>query len=359
MLRLPRVFAGLILAACCAVCLAAAPALTTIQDTIYKADGTPLNGTVIITWPSFVAADGSKVGAQSITVPVPSGAFRVALVPTAGASTAVAYSVRINSAGKNESTELWTVPQSAVPLRVADVMIAQTGGIVIGSGGGAPPSGSTSIQITDVVGLSNQLVIRPVMGTAFAASRAAVIDSVGGIDAAAGNPTDCVHVDGTSGSCGGSSGSASYVDAETPAGTVNGVSTQLTIASTPISASSVSVWRNGLFLKQGTDFTVSAKTITFLSGAVPQTGDLLVASYRTASVPGVTFVDAETPVGTVNGSNTAFTLSSAPNPASSVIVYRNGLRVASAAYSVAGSTITFASGEVPQTGDVLLCSYRH
>ena len=82
MLRLSRLLAGVGLLVCCALRLGAAPVLTTIQDTLYKADGTPLNGVVIVTWPSFVAADGSKIAAQTLTVAVPFGYFQAALVPT-------------------------------------------------------------------------------------------------------------------------------------------------------------------------------------------------------------------------------------------------------------------------------------
>jgi hypothetical protein len=357
MLRLSRMNAGIGLFLCCALRLGAAPALTTIQDTVYKADGTPLNGVVIVTWPSFVAADGSKIAAQTLTVTVPSGYFRIALVPTAGASSAVAYSVRINSAGRNESTELWSVPQSSSPLRIQDVMIAQTGGIIIGSGGGTPPGGGTAIQITDVVGLSNQLVMRPMMGSAFSDLRVAVINATGGIDGAAGNASDCLHVDGSSSVCGGSGSTTSaYVDVEVPAGTMNGSNTQFTLASTPVSSSSVSVWRNGLFLKTGVDFTVSARVITFAGVSTPQSGDTVLASYRTSAVAGITFVDAETPTGVVNGVNASFTLASSPNPTSSLFVYRNGLRQAN--YALSGNTITFTAGQSPQTGDTLVCSYR-
>jgi len=361
MLRLCRFFAGMMLTACCVPPIAAAPALTTIQDTLYKADGTPMNGVVIITWPPFVAADGSKIAAQTLTVPVPSGYFQVALVPTVGANTAVAYSVRINSAGKNESSELWSVPQSSTPLTIASVMIGQTGGVIIGSGGGTmPPPGDTSIQIGDVVGLSNQLAMRPMIGPAFADSRAAIINSTGGIDAAAGNLSDCLHVDGTSGSCGSGSTGTAFVDAEVPGGTENGTNKQFTLAATPVPASSVSIWRNGLFLHTGVDFTVSGNGITFVGNATPLSGDVILASYRTSAVSGVNFVDGETPTGAVNGSNAAFTLASAPNPSSSLVVYRNGLRMKlNADYTLSGSTVTFVSGQLPQTGDTLLCSYRH
>lgn len=363
MLRLSRFIAGILLV-CCAPPLAAAPVLTTIQDTLYKADGTLLNGVVIITWPSFIAADGSKIVAQTLTVPVLSGYFQVSLVPTVGASGAVAYSVRINSAGKNESTEMWSVPQSSTPLAIENVMIVQTGGIVIGSvggtGGTVTVSGS-SVQITDVVGLSNQLVMRPMMGPAFADSRAAIINATGGIDAAAGNLSDCLHVDGTSGSCGGSgSTTTAFVDASAPTGTIDGTNTQFTLAPTPVPSSSVAVWRNGLFLNPSVDFTVSGNAITFAGNSTPLVGDTILASYRTSMVAGINFVDMETPSGLDTGVNANFTLANVPNPTSSLALYRNGLRMqAGADYSLNGSTITFLSGQLPQTGDTLICSYRY
>ncbi|MGA3026489.1 MAG: hypothetical protein ABSF98_17125 [Bryobacteraceae bacterium] len=306
MLRLSRLLAGVGLFVCCALRLGAAPVLTTIQDTLYMADGTLLNGVVIITWPSFVAADGSEIAAQTLTVAVPSGYFQVALAPTVGASTAVTYSVRINSAGKNQSTELWSVPQSSTPLSIHDVMIVQTGGIVIGSGGTVTVN-DTTIPITDVVGLSNQLTMRPMMGPAFADSRAAIINSTGGIDAAAGNPSDCVHVDGTSGSCGGSSSASSFADAELPKGTIDGSNTQFALSATPAPASSVAIWRNGLFLNSGVDYTVSGNVITFAAGSTPLAGDTILASYRTGTVAGDGASAANVNCTSASGSGTAYT----------------------------------------------------
>jgi len=347
------------LIALCALRVFALPALTTIQDTIYQADGTQMNGTVIITWPSFVASDGTKIAAQTLVVPVSSGYFQASLVPTAGASPMTAYSVRINSAGMNQSTELWSVPASATPLTIASVMIVQTGGVVIGSVPGTVTSPESTIQITDVAGLANQLAMRPMLGPAFADSRAAVIDASGAIDGVAGNPSDCVHVDGTSGSCSGSGSLNVFVDGETPSGAINGSNTQFTLANTPAASTSVSVWRNGLFQRYGVDFSVSGSTITF-PGTPPQTGDVLLASYRTGTVTGVNFVDAETPAGTANGSNAAFPLANTPNPAGSLAVYRNGLRVAlNIDYTLSGSTITFLPVALPQSGDTLAVSYRH
>jgi hypothetical protein len=93
---------------------------------------------------------------------------------------------------------------------------------------------------------------------------------------------------------------------------------------------------------------------------MPQPGDILVASYRmSVSLPGIGFIDAEVPVGAINGVNTSFTLSQTPNPAASVTVYRNGLRlIPNSDYSISGTSITFTANLVPHPGDTVLCSYR-
>ena len=40
------------------------------------------------------------------------------------------------------------------------------------------------------------------------------------------------------------------------------------------------LFRNGLYMTPNFDYTLSASTITFATGAVPQPGDTLTASYR-------------------------------------------------------------------------------
>ena len=67
---------------CLATSLFAAPPLTTIQDVLYKADGTRFNGTVTISWNSFEAIDRSAIAQQTITVTVVNGYLHVQLVPT-------------------------------------------------------------------------------------------------------------------------------------------------------------------------------------------------------------------------------------------------------------------------------------
>jgi len=355
MLRCSRWFCAMVLAA--GFRIGAQPPLTTIQDVLYRADGDRFTGVVIINWKTFEASDASNIAAEVARVTVNNGNLFVRLVPTTTANPAATYAVQYSSAGKTQFSETWVVPPSALPLRVRDVRLAP--GAVTTPG---PPS-QTTVQMTDVVGLQTALSLRLAMGTGFATSRAAVINSIGGVDGAVGSLSDCVHVDGTSGPCGGggtTTTASGFVDSEVPGGSVNGANTAFVLANTPNPASSVALYRNGLLLKQSVDYTVAANSVTFLPGAIPQSGDTLLASYRlAASLPGVGFVDGETPAGAVNGVNVVFNLAQTPNPASSLAVYRNGMRLTSGAdYTTSGNGIRFLTGAIPQTGDTLQCSYR-
>jgi hypothetical protein len=140
------------------------------------------------------------------------------------------------------------------------------------------------VQIPDVVGLTNELSVRPMKGVGFGIGRAAVINQAGQVDAATGNLGDCVRVDGSSGPCGAGGGvGGSFADAEVPAGAVNGVNTVFTLVSIPSPAGSLELYRNGLLMRQGADYQISANVVTFFLASVPQSGDLLVASYRFAN----------------------------------------------------------------------------
>lgn len=71
-----------------------------------------------------------------------------------------------------------------------------------------------------------------------------------------------------------------YVVAEVPTGTINGVNATFTLAATPI-AGKECVYVNGIRQQSGAgnDYTISGATITFLSGAIPQTGDNILVDY--------------------------------------------------------------------------------
>jgi hypothetical protein len=275
MFRFVRLAAALTIASGVAF---AQPALTTIQDTLYRADGTRFSGTMFIRWNSFLAADTSNIATANLTLQIVNGVLNVKLVPTTTATPGAQYTITYNSQGRTQFTETWAVPPSSLPLRVRDIRVSQ--GSVVG-----PAPVTSPIQIGDVIGLSNALSVRPTAGVGFSPGRAAMINQAGQIDAVAGNLADCVRVDGTSGACGGASSGVLplYADAEVPAGLINGSNAVYTLNFNPSPAGSLILFRNGLLMRQGTDYTLVGNTITFFLGSIPQTGDILSASYRYAN----------------------------------------------------------------------------
>lgn len=258
-------------AVCVATSLFAAPPLTTIEDVLYKADGTRFNGTVTISWTSFEAIDRSVIAQQSITVTVVKGNLQVHLVPSTTAIPASFYTAVYNSDGWVQFQETWAVPSSVHPLRVRDVRVS-----ILGTAG-AETAGAT-IQESDVVGLISDLGARPLKGPGYAAGRVAFVNPTGAIETVAGAPTDCVRVDGSSGPCGGTQ--PSFVDNDSPAGLVDGANTSFTLSGVPSPAASLTVYRNGMLQKVGQDFTLSGNQIQFVVAAAPQAADTLVASFR-------------------------------------------------------------------------------
>jgi hypothetical protein len=254
------------------------PALTTIQDTLYTADGNRFNGTMFITYSSFQSGDNNNIATANLTLTIVNGVLNVQLVPTTTASAGAQYNVTFNSAGVNQFTEVWSVPPSSVPLRVAAVLVSQ--GTVVG-----PAPVTTAITIADVTGLENELALLVQQGVGFAVNRAAVIDGSGQLDGASGNLSDCLRVDGSSGPCGSGGGGVlpSFSTGEMPGGTANGSNTTFTLANVPSPASSLQLYVNGLLMTQALDYTLSGNTISFLTASTPQTGDLLSASYRYAN----------------------------------------------------------------------------
>lgn len=250
----------------------AQPELTTISDVLYKADGKRFNGLAQINWISFESGNQTNIAAQSKTVRIIDGNLYVKLTPTTNAVPQALYSVKYSSDGRIQFQEAWAVPPTSSKLKVRDV---RTTDPLFPSGGGGVGA-LTQIQESDVIGLIADLTIRAVKGPGFSNSRAAVISDSGQIEAALGSASDCVRVDGGSQPC----GVATFIDSETPAGTVDGSNATFTIANPPSPASSLHVHRNGLLLRLGLDYSFSGTAITFLSGAIPQTGDTLQVSYR-------------------------------------------------------------------------------
>lgn len=138
-------------------------------------------------------------------------------------------------------------------------------------------------------------------------------------------------------------------------------------------------------IAQGNTDTVAADSSLYIDGTAGRvddlgvTGDIVLNAYSmTAAVSNVatvnisypsvsndlggasgpTFVDEETPGGAVNGSNTAFTLVSAPSPAASLVYSVNGQVQSSGGedFTLSGSDITAVIA--PPTGSILRAWYR-
>jgi hypothetical protein len=246
--------------------------LTTIQDTLFTADGTRFTGTLTIQWNTFDTSNGTVVQ-QTKGVPIVNGNLLVQLTPNATATPpANYYTVSYQSDGKQQFTESWTVPTSSTPLTIRQV---RTGGVNTSGTISALPAADVPIAESDVTGLLADLAVRPTKGAAFGSSAVAIVDNNGILETAVGQVGDCVLVDGTTGPC----GAPTFVDAETPGGTVDGVNATFTLANAPV-GTSLQLYRNGLYQTTGFDFTLTGSAISFSAGAKPQPGDTLTASYR-------------------------------------------------------------------------------
>jgi len=88
---------------------------TTVQGTIYRADGTAANGTLLVSWPAFTTAQNQAVAAGNLTAAIGSDGFvSMNLTPNAGAIPNGSYYTAVyhlNDGTVNQ--EYWVVPSSA------------------------------------------------------------------------------------------------------------------------------------------------------------------------------------------------------------------------------------------------------
>jgi hypothetical protein len=69
---------------------------------------------------------------------------------------------------------------------------------------------------------------------------------------------------------------ASFINGETPSGTINSTNLVFTLANTPVTGKEY-IYLNGIRQKRTTDYTISGSTITFITA--PATGNELLADY--------------------------------------------------------------------------------
>lgn len=147
------------------------------------------------------------------------------------------------------------------------------------------------------------------------------------------------------------------------------ITTLGTVATGTWNASTVGVSKGGTGVTSTTAYGVllggTSSTGAFQNAGAGTSGQVLTSNGASASptwqspAAAPSFATRETPSGSVNGSNTSFTLANTPT-AGSEHVYLNGILQEPGAgndYTISGGTITYLTA--PVTGDKIRVSYRY
>jgi len=95
--------------------LAQAVSTTTVQGTVYLANGSPAAGTLQVSWPAFTTASNQAVAAGKLAVNIGADGFvSVSLAPNLGSSPAgLFYTAIFHLSDGTTNTEYWVVPAAA------------------------------------------------------------------------------------------------------------------------------------------------------------------------------------------------------------------------------------------------------
>jgi hypothetical protein len=101
-------------------------ATTTVQDTVYRADGTPAGGSVVVTWGAFTTVNGEAVAAGTAAATIGAGgALSIALAPNAGSVPMGSYYTAVFHLNDGTTTrEYWAVPVTVAgggPVKLAAI----------------------------------------------------------------------------------------------------------------------------------------------------------------------------------------------------------------------------------------------
>ena len=264
----------------------AGPGFTTINDVVYRIDGTPFEGSAIIEWSPLNAGGVSGAG-MPVKTRIRHGRLKVRLANRGEGS--AYYLVTYRAGEAEEFVETWAVPARSTALQVQDVRVLAPNRPQTAARATLQPLTAT-IPESSVINLVNDLASRPVEGASFAPGAAAIIDSTGAIDAAIGSPTNCVLVDGSSGPC----GIATYPGAGVPNSTGSAWGTSYTVgtaannlvqlnSSSQIPAVSAALLTNFPTFNQST--TGNAATATSLAAGAAGSLDYQSAVGVTAYLP--------------------------------------------------------------------------
>lgn len=94
---------------------AQAVSTTTVQGTVYLANGQAGSGTLVVSWPAFTTANGQAIAADSTTVTIATDGFvSINLAPNLGATPAgLYYTAVFYMSDGSTSTQYWVVPSAA------------------------------------------------------------------------------------------------------------------------------------------------------------------------------------------------------------------------------------------------------
>ena len=105
----------LMMTAMAAIAPAQAVSTTTVQGTVYLANGQPGAGTLVVSWPAFTTAANQAIAADSTTVTIAADGFvSINLAPNLGATPAGEYYTAIfYMSDGTVNTQYWVVPAAA------------------------------------------------------------------------------------------------------------------------------------------------------------------------------------------------------------------------------------------------------
>ncbi len=97
------------------IALAQGVSTTTVQGTVYLANGRPGSGTLLVSWPAFTTSNGLAVAAGHLNATIGADGFvSVNLTPNLGATPAgLFYTAVYHMSDGTTSTEYWVVPAAA------------------------------------------------------------------------------------------------------------------------------------------------------------------------------------------------------------------------------------------------------
>jgi hypothetical protein len=313
--------------------------LTQILDTITNPDGTLFNGTVMITWNGSSSSGTGTISPVTSSTPVYSGALSVLLVPTTTAPAGTYYVVVYNSSnGLVTWSETWQVPPSPTALTLSQVRQSSTKGSGAGGGSvGGTQFATLPVAISQITDLSTDLSSINTSLTSLSAQIATLTTQV---------------------NSGGSGGSSTALQSQVTAlsttvtnlgSTVAGNTASIGTLTTGVNSVTATVTSNGDLLNTlNTAVVALNSSVTNLTNTVNAFG---------AGGSNALYVDAESPGGLINGTNSIFSLAQTPSPSASLLLYRNGLlQLNGPNYTLTGTTVTFTAA--PASTDSLEAYYR-